>query len=282
MTVDCRTPGILATTRLTPSRSLIGRNHLRSDARFVGCRFGIASVPVLTSGFAAVRITLRTNVFDGSDCQQIEQGQPLSAFSQRLVHTIFATVSEPSFALPNSSGWMADEPTDEKGAPMTATLADGTSITVQLAGSGLIGVREGLETGFVVMILVAFLVRSGHRDALKWVALGVGGAVLMVAVIFIGLHYGTVTAELIAGLASLVAVAIVTGMVLWMRTAARTISGDLKVGMASAVAGGPAATSRETAPRPDPSPSRSPTASMTMLDDPGGDAQRLLSGCLPE
>jgi high-affinity iron transporter len=68
----------------------------------------------------------------------------------------------------------------------------------------------------------------------------------MVAVIFLGVHFGTstvsgVTAELIAGLASLVAVVIVTGMVLWMRTAARTMSGELKAGMAEAVAGGPVA-----------------------------------------
>ncbi len=128
---------------------------------------------------------------------------------------------------------------------MVSYLADGgASIAAQLVGSGLIGLREGLETGIVVMILVAFLVKSGRRDALKWVALGVGAAVVMVAGIFLVVHYGTstitgVTAELVAGLASLVAVVIVTGMVLWMRTAARTISGELKADMATAVAGGP-------------------------------------------
>lgn len=128
---------------------------------------------------------------------------------------------------------------------MVSYLADGgASIAAQVVGSGLIGLREGLETGIVVMILVAFLVKSGRRDALKWVALGVGAAVVMVAGIFLVIHYGTstitgVTAELVAGLASLVAVVIVTGMVLWMRTAARTISGELEADMATAVAGGP-------------------------------------------
>ena len=47
-----------------------------------------------------------------------------------------------------------------------------------LVTNGLIGLREGLETGIVVMILVAFLVKSGRRDALRWVWTGVGAALL--------------------------------------------------------------------------------------------------------
>jgi len=127
-----------------------------------------------------------------------------------------------------------------------AAGATAPSIATQLFGSGLIGVREGLETGIVVMILVAFLVKAGRRDALKWVWTGVGAAVAMVAVIFGVIHFGTSTvtgmaAELISGLASLVAVAIVTAMVLWMRTAASSISGQLRAGLDRALAVGPAA-----------------------------------------
>ncbi|GAB20400.1 hypothetical protein GOEFS_115_00400 [Gordonia effusa NBRC 100432] len=128
------------------------------------------------------------------------------------------------------------------------TLAAATSPTVfaQMFGSTLIGVREGLETGIVVMILVAFLVKSGRRDALKWVWLGVSLAVAMVVATFAIIHYGTstidgLTAELIAGIASLVAVVIVTFMVLWMGKASSHISADLKEGMSKAlVAGTPA------------------------------------------
>lgn len=120
------------------------------------------------------------------------------------------------------------------------------SVPAQLFGSGLIGVREGLETGIVVMVLVAFLVKSDRRDALKWVWGGVTLAVAMVVGIFLVIHFGTstvttLTAELIAGIASLVAVAIVTFMVLWMSKAAVSISYDLKQGMSTAlVNGGPA------------------------------------------
>lgn len=129
---------------------------------------------------------------------------------------------------------------------MQTLASDAPSIATQLFGSGLIGVREGLETGIVVMILVAFLVKSQRREALKWVAVGVGAAIVMVVAIFVGVRYGTSTvtgiaAELISGLASLAAVVIVTWMVLWMRTAARSISGDLTAGMSRALDVGPPA-----------------------------------------
>jgi high-affinity iron transporter len=110
----------------------------------------------------------------------------------------------------------------------------------QLLGSGLIGLREGLETGIVVMILAAFLVKSDRRDALKWMWLGVGAAVAMTIGVFLVIQYSAYTvtplgAEAIAGIASLVAVAIVTTMVLWMKKAAATISGELRAGMARAL-----------------------------------------------
>jgi high-affinity iron transporter len=114
------------------------------------------------------------------------------------------------------------------------------TVTTQLFGSGLIGLREGLETGIVVMILAAFLVKSGRRDNLRWLWLGVAAAVALVFAIFAGIHYGTstisgVVAEAVAGVASLVAVCVVTGMVLWMRGAAAHISSDLRRGLADAV-----------------------------------------------
>nr|WP_257865675.1 iron uptake transporter permease EfeU [Gordonia jinghuaiqii] len=110
-------------------------------------------------------------------------------------------------------------------------------------GSGLIGLREGLETGIVVMVLVAYVVKTGRRDALKWIWAGVGAAVVMVVVVFFVIHFGTSTmtplaAETIAGVASLVAVVIVTFMVLWMSKAASHISADLQSGMSQALVAG--------------------------------------------
>ncbi len=121
-----------------------------------------------------------------------------------------------------------------------SVLAAGASVSSQLFGSGLIGLREGLETAIVVTILVAFLVKSDRRDALKWVWAGVAAAVAMTVGVFLVIQFGenTITglaAEAIAGIASLIAVAIVTTMVLWMKKAAATISGDLKGDMARAL-----------------------------------------------
>ena len=119
-------------------------------------------------------------------------------------------------------------------------MPDSPNITAQLLGSGLIGLREGLESGVIVMVLVAFLVKMNRRDALRWVWLGVGAAIAMTVGVFVVVQYSAyevsgLTAEAVAGVASLVAVAIVTSMVLWMRRASATISGDLRAGMSRAL-----------------------------------------------
>ena len=120
------------------------------------------------------------------------------------------------------------------------------TVTAQLFGSGLIGLREGLEAAIVISILVAFLVKSERRDALKWVWLGVGAAIAMTVIVFLTIQFGenTITglaAEAIAGVTSLIAVAIVTTMVLWMKRAAASMSGELRGDMARALETGPAA-----------------------------------------
>lgn len=102
-----------------------------------------------------------------------------------------------------------------------------------LVSNALIGLREGLEAALVVVILVAFLVKTDRRWALRYVWVGVATAVVLSAGLAAALTFGTrqlsfETQELIGGSASILAVAFVTAMVFWMKTAARTISGELK------------------------------------------------------
>lgn len=123
---------------------------------------------------------------------------------------------------------------------MDLLASDAPSVITQMLGSGLIGVREGLEASIVVMTLIAFAVKAGRRDALKWIWAGVGAALLLTVGTFIVIQVGTSTisskgAELVAGIASTVAVVMVTFMVLWMRKASAHLSSELKSELGSAL-----------------------------------------------
>ena len=112
-----------------------------------------------------------------------------------------------------------------------------------LVSNALVGLREGLEASLVVVILIAFLVKTDRRWALKWVWAGVAVAVVLSAGLAALLTYGTrqlsfEQQELIGGAASILAVAFVTVMIFWMRKAARTISGELKGSMDRALDAG--------------------------------------------
>lgn len=97
----------------------------------------------------------------------------------------------------------------------------------------LIGLREGLEAALIISILVAYLVRTDRRSALPWVWAGVAIAVAMSIGVALILNLTSSvlsdTAEkLFAGIMSFVAVAMVTWMVFWMKSASRTIANDLR------------------------------------------------------
>jgi high-affinity iron transporter len=115
-----------------------------------------------------------------------------------------------------------------------------------LVSNALIGLREGLEAALVVVILAAFLVKTERRWALRHVWAGVGVAVVLSVGLGAVLTFGTRSLsfeqqELIGGSASILAVGFVTAMVFWMRTAARTISGELKGRLDKALDLGPLA-----------------------------------------
>ncbi len=60
-----------------------------------------------------------------------------------------------------------------------------------LVSNALIGLREGLEAAIVVIILVAFLVKTDRLASLRWVWVGVAAAVALSVAVGAGLHYGT-------------------------------------------------------------------------------------------
>lgn len=96
----------------------------------------------------------------------------------------------------------------------------------------LIGLREGLEAALVVAILVAYLVRIDQRQFLPRIWAGVGAAIglsvlAVVALQVTGQALSDQAAEAFAGFMSLVAVALITWMILWMARHARTLKAHL-------------------------------------------------------
>ena len=107
----------------------------------------------------------------------------------------------------------------------------------------LIGLREGLEAALVIGILVAYLVRSGHRDRLRPIWLGVGGAVAAslaagALLTFTSRSMSFTAQEIFGGVMSVLAVCFVTWMVFWMRRASRHMKGDLQGKLDAALAMG--------------------------------------------
>lgn len=107
----------------------------------------------------------------------------------------------------------------------------------------LIGLREGLEASLVVCILIAYLVKTGRRDALRPIWIGIGVAVALALGFGCALEFGSQeltfeAQEALGGSLSVLAVVLVTWMVFWMRRTARHLKSELHGKLDAALAMG--------------------------------------------
>jgi high-affinity iron transporter len=107
----------------------------------------------------------------------------------------------------------------------------------------IIALREGVEASLIVGIIAAFLGQQGRRDALRWVWIGVSLAIALCLAVGIGLrlvgeNLPQAQQEGMEAIIALVAVAMVTYMIVWMRQHARAIKRTLEGEVAEALVQG--------------------------------------------
>jgi len=112
-------------------------------------------------------------------------------------------------------------------------------------GAGLVMLREGFEASLVVGIVLAFLNRTGRRDAF-W-PVWIGAAIALTISVCVGALLFAVVAEVKAttekafeGATMLIAAGLLTWMIFWMRRQARKIRRELETQVESALARGSA------------------------------------------
>ncbi len=97
----------------------------------------------------------------------------------------------------------------------------------------LTGLREGVEAALIVSIILAYLARTGNRHYFNRIFLGAGAAVALSLVLGLLLFFTVGGFEepyeqIFEGLTMLLAAAVVTWMLFWMRRQAASVKGDLQ------------------------------------------------------
>jgi high-affinity iron transporter len=112
--------------------------------------------------------------------------------------------------------------------------------------SGLLtGLREGVEAALIVAIVLAYLARTGNARYFGRIGFGVGVAVVL-SVLLGGALFATVGKlqepyeQVFEGLTMLLAAAVVTWMLFWMRRQAASVRGDLQAKVDQALTEGSA------------------------------------------
>jgi high-affinity iron transporter len=97
----------------------------------------------------------------------------------------------------------------------------------------VIGLREGLEAALIVSIVAAFLRRQGQREALRYMWIGVALAVVLCTAVGIALQLFDEQLpqnqqEQLETVVAVLAVAMVTFMIVWMRRNAAGLRGEIE------------------------------------------------------
>lgn len=107
----------------------------------------------------------------------------------------------------------------------------------------LITFREALEAALIITIMVTYLKKIGKEELSKYSYLGAGTALVislllgaLLQVFYGGL--GEITGQMFEGIASLTAVAVLTGMIFWMTKHSKEIRGEMETKIDQAVTQG--------------------------------------------
>ena len=100
-------------------------------------------------------------------------------------------------------------------------------------GAGVITLREGFEASLVVVIVLAFVNRTGQRSDLRAIWAGVAAAVAVsvaaaVGLLLIGAELEGNAEAIYEGATMVAAAALLTWMIFWMRRRAGSIKGELE------------------------------------------------------